>query len=107
MKRKASETQDSSHLILGDSLLTVSEGVSGKIPKLTSLTALFSVNGSEYLSTSTASYPGGAHPSPGVPTDGQGGALPFLRLWPWTRENPHLRDATQPRDAGFIPVLAC
>ena len=54
MKRKASETQDSSHLILGDSLLTVSEGVSGKLPKLTSLTALFSVNGSEYLSTSTS-----------------------------------------------------
>ena len=37
MKRKASETQDSSHLIIGDSLLTVSEGVSCKLPKLTSL----------------------------------------------------------------------
>ena len=37
MKRKASETQDSSHLIVGDSLLTVSDGVSVKLPKLTSL----------------------------------------------------------------------
>ena len=37
VKRKASETQDSSHLIVGDSLLTVSDGVSVKLPKLTSL----------------------------------------------------------------------
>ena len=37
MKRKASKTQDSTHLIVGDNLLTVSEGVSVKLPKLTSL----------------------------------------------------------------------
>ena len=37
LKRKASETQDSSHHILGNSLITVSEGVSVKLPKLTSL----------------------------------------------------------------------
>ena len=37
MKRKTSETQNSSHLIVGDSLLTVSDGVSVKLPKLTGL----------------------------------------------------------------------
>ena len=37
MKRKASETHDSSHLIVGDSLLTVSDGVLVKLPKLTRL----------------------------------------------------------------------
>ena len=36
VKRKASETQDSSHFIVGDSLL-ISEGVSVKLPKLNSL----------------------------------------------------------------------
>ena len=37
MKRKESETQDSTRLIVGDNLLTVSEGVSVKLPKLTNL----------------------------------------------------------------------
>ena len=37
MKRKASERKDSSHLIVGDSLLTVSEGILCNIPKVTSL----------------------------------------------------------------------
>ena len=43
VKRKASETQDSSHFIVGDSLLAVSEGVSVK------LSVLFNVRGSEFL----------------------------------------------------------
>ena len=37
VKRKASQTQDSSHFMVGDSLLAVSEGVSVKLPKLNSL----------------------------------------------------------------------
>ena len=34
MKRKARDTQDSSHQIVGETLQTVSEGTSAKMPKL-------------------------------------------------------------------------
>ena len=34
MKRKARDTQDSSHQIVGETLQTVSEGTSAKLPKL-------------------------------------------------------------------------
>ena len=37
MKRKARDTQDSSHQIVGETLQTVSEGTSAKLPKLDSL----------------------------------------------------------------------
>ena len=37
IKRKAEETWDSSHSIVGESLLTVSEGTAAKLPKLNSL----------------------------------------------------------------------
>ena len=37
IKRKARDSQDSSHQIVGESLLTVSEGTAAKLPKLDSL----------------------------------------------------------------------
>ena len=37
IKRKARDSQDSSHQIVGGSLLTVSEGTAAKLPKLNSL----------------------------------------------------------------------
>ena len=37
IKRKAESTQDSTHQIVGNSLLTVSEGIAAKLPKLDSL----------------------------------------------------------------------
>ena len=48
IKRKAKESQDSSHQILGETLQTVSESTAAKLPRLSSFKAPYSVSG--YLS---------------------------------------------------------
>ena len=81
MKRKASETQDSSHLIQGDSLLTVLEGVSGKLPKLTSLKGTIQPQREQVLVAPLFSWRGSCSP-PEYQRTAKGERLLFYNFGP-------------------------
>ena len=94
MKRKASETQDSSHHIVGDGLITVSEGVYVKLPKLTS-PIKHTIQRQRERGLAAQAQPLSLEELV-LPLDYQQTAkgehfLLFLTL-PWTRENLHVRD---------------
>ena len=81
VKRKASETQDSSHFFVEDSLLAVSEGVSVKLPKLNSLKRTIQRQREQGLvEVRQAKFISCAQPSKRVKTQGNEQALKDLIL---------------------------
>ena len=96
IKRRARESQDSSHHIVGESVVTVSEGTAAKLPKLDSLKRTIQRQRVQQMAAPVqACQSGGAGATSRVPADSQGGAVP-----------PHLRDTAQPGDAAAVRVLA-
>ena len=61
IKRKARETQDSSHHIVGESLVTVSEGTAAKLPKLDSLKRTIQRQRVQQLAAPAHSLPAAAY----------------------------------------------
>ncbi|KAI6655653.1 hypothetical protein LOD99_1793 [Oopsacas minuta] len=104
MKRRARESQDSTHHIVGESLQTASEGTAAKLPKLDSLKRTIQRQRASVLAAP-------AQPTTlaelALPADSQGRTVLALRLWcRRCTQIPHLRDTTQPRDAAAKQDLA-
>ncbi|KAI6655992.1 hypothetical protein LOD99_1726 [Oopsacas minuta] len=104
IKRKARESQDSAHHIVGESLQTASEDTAAKLPKLDNLKRTIQRQRATVLAAP-------AQPTTlaelALPADSQGRTVLTLRLWcRRCTQIPHLRDTTQPRDAAAKQDLA-
>ena len=105
MKRQALRSQDSSHHIVGECLLTVSEGTAAKLPKLDSLKHHSEATRAGIGNSCTACNLGTAHTPTRVQANSKRRTVPPVRLWPGGTANPHFRDTAKPGDVAIIPGL--
>ena len=106
MKRKARDSQNSSHHIVGECLETVTEGTAAKLPKLDSLKRTIQRQRvRQQAAPVQPTFSGAAHSTGRVQAVVQRRAVPPVRLGSGYTEVPHLRNSAELGDAAAVQCL--